>query len=225
MYSLNIKHCIQSGQNSFLGGKPKLPADLSIPICTICGSEQTFFFQIALPDDVIWSGHTLAMFLCTSCADEEFLIPTMLKGVLNGIVIPKEFLVEYQSNFRVLVFETKTAKIREEYIGKIKFGEIIISESESVGEFGRLGGNPDWILGDETPGIYNDDVGMSFIMQTTENFDYPIHQYAPKQLTINLFGEIEKSNWEYYRLFVANAIYIFGANDGDKLVYIIPQSD
>ncbi|KRG16934.1 hypothetical protein ACA29_02470 [Lederbergia galactosidilytica] len=39
---------------SFIGGQPRIPENLDIPSCSLCGSEQTFFFQIAFPEGHSW---------------------------------------------------------------------------------------------------------------------------------------------------------------------------
>ena len=57
---------VQTGEeNSFIGGKPKLPPGTEIPKCTLCGRELTFFFQIAFPENYPWAGKSMAVFDCT----------------------------------------------------------------------------------------------------------------------------------------------------------------
>lgn len=105
--------------DSFTGGYPKLPKELEIPTCQLCGKEQAFHFQLAFPEDHSWSGRSLALFSCISCSRENRLIPEMLKLGLKGAHIPKGFLDRYQKNFRVLVFPTEEGTIRTDYTPKL----------------------------------------------------------------------------------------------------------
>jgi len=100
---------------SYIGGKPTLPEDWEIPLCKLCGREQTFFFQVAFPEGYEWAGSSLAVFACTSCASEDYAIPELL-DVLQEAVIPDGFLETYQTNFRFFVFGTLSARIRNDYI-------------------------------------------------------------------------------------------------------------
>jgi hypothetical protein len=63
----------------------------------------------------------MALFSCTSCADMNYFIPEMLNGKLNGITIPKNFLKEYQKNFKIVIFRTIEGEIRKDYIEKVLF--------------------------------------------------------------------------------------------------------
>ncbi|MFC3846183.1 zinc ribbon domain-containing protein, partial [Paenibacillus sp. MAH-36] len=89
---------------SFVGGKPRIPRDINIPKCKLCGSEEAFFFQLAFPTDHAWKDKSMAVFACISCVDEKYFIPPMIKGSLQNAIIPAGFLDEYQVNFNILVF-------------------------------------------------------------------------------------------------------------------------
>jgi hypothetical protein len=77
---------------SFIGGKPCLPSDKTVPVCKLCGAEQTFFYQVAFPKGHIWENTSMAVFFCTSCVDENYLIPKMIDDVLLDANIKKGFL-------------------------------------------------------------------------------------------------------------------------------------
>lgn len=70
--------------SSYVGGKPRLPLDMNIPKCELCNASLVFFIQITFPESHLWGGHTMSVFSCTSCYDENFLIPEMLDGNLRG---------------------------------------------------------------------------------------------------------------------------------------------
>lgn len=169
---------------SFIGGKPLLPEKLQTPSCKLCGNQQTFFLQITFPKDHKWSGLSLAIFACTSCSDEDHLIPEMLKGQLKGINIPDGFLLKYQNNFKFLTFETKNMKLQLDYEEKIRFKNLILKpKSKSLGNRSKLGGMPSWLLEDESPSTYNSVTPMFFLMQFKENFQFEKLPKAPPNRT------------------------------------------
>jgi hypothetical protein len=113
----------------FVGGRPRLPRGHVLPICRLCGAGQTFFFQIAFPPDHAWATLTLAVFSCTSCADESHLIPAMLSGPLRGANIPRDFLVDYQTNFRFEVFETNAGRMASDYRERVSFRRVQLTDA------------------------------------------------------------------------------------------------
>lgn len=215
----------QKDDFSFIGGTPRLPEGVDIPECELCGSPQTFFFQIAFPKEHIWNKLSLALFACTSCAHKEYFIPEMLSGKLQGIDIPKGFLDTYQRNFRVLIFNTENATLKQGYIEKVKFKKVVLEERSDMNEVtNKVGGCPVWLLGDETPSTYDSSIGMLFLMQLAEEFEFEIVPDAPGQTTLSLTGAQKISENRFYRLFLANNIYIFGTNDpSNPKVYILTQ--
>ena len=52
--------------------------DIEIPICTYTNTPMTFYFQIAFPDDHIWSGLSLAVFAATNFEEQGHYIPESL---------------------------------------------------------------------------------------------------------------------------------------------------
>ncbi|MEN2774498.1 hypothetical protein [Acetivibrio clariflavus] len=212
----------------FVGGFPKIPADIDIPTCKLCNSQLTFFFQVAFPNDHLWSGKSLAMFACTSCVDRKYFIPEMLKGPLLGIDIPHGFLLSYQKNFRILVFDTQKGIIRKDYSEKVKFKKWNLKVSALAKKDGnKIGGIPNWVLDDESPSTYNSTTPMIFLMQLKEGFKFDILPDAPRQMQLNYFtNNVEPNNKAYYELFLGNNIYFFGTKDkSNPLVYIITQID
>ena len=212
--------------NSFIGGQPKLPGNVNIPRCKLCGNEQTFFFQIAFPFGNPWAGTSVAIFSCTSCADENYLIPEMLNGPLHGINIPHSFLINYQRNFCFEVFETNTGQIQRGYIEKVAFHELRLVPGEFQNSIGYVGGSPNWILGDESPAFYNSTIPMIFLFQLPLGIRFEKIPNAPPQTEIGLTRKPESSPDNFYELFLGNALYFFGTLDNsNKLVYVVTQSE
>ncbi|MCJ8008368.1 hypothetical protein ACFFF5_16125 [Lederbergia wuyishanensis] len=210
---------------SFIGGQPCIPESMEIPVCQLCGAEQTFFFQIAFPQDHFWHGFSMAVFACTACAHEEYFIPEMLQEVLPGINIPKGFLETYQKNFKINIFETKEGIIRKDYKEKVEFQRWNLKPtSDSNLAHNKLGGQPNWLLDDEAPGTYMDSIPMFFLMQFMEGMKFKIVEEAPPQIILNLRGNPEPSKHRYYKLFLANYLYFFGTKDrSNPLVYVLTQ--
>ena len=58
-------NCVQTTEgDSFIGGKPKLPPNVDIPKCGLCGKELTFMLQVAFPQGHPWAGKSMAVFYC-----------------------------------------------------------------------------------------------------------------------------------------------------------------
>jgi len=220
---LNDKSKQDTKAKSFVGGIPKLPKGTNLPTCSLCNSAETFFFQIAFPDDHPWKGVTLAMFACTSCTHEDFLIPEMLTIKLKGAIIPHGFLQTYQRNFHTFVFQTHTGVLVSDYDEKIIFREIIFRHTKSNRqEFGIIGNGPDWILEDESPSTY-EGKEMLFLLQIHFENQFEIMADSSKQIELSLKGTPEPSPFGYYQLFIGNEIYLYGSKKPENNVYIWTQ--
>lgn len=228
---LNINNDVGTIQNdnqlSFIGGLPRIPKNISIPDCELCGHQQTFFLQVALPDGHEWFGFTLAIFSCTSCANEEYLIPEMLQTSPFNANIPKGFLEGYQKNFRFLLFNTDKGVLNNDYLEKIIYKPIDLkfSDNPNINE-NKIGGVPNWILENESPRKYNGSLDMFFLMQIKQDFEFKISENAPPQIELDLSGRPSPSSNSFYQLFNGNFIYLFGVDDrSTPLVYTITQVD
>ena len=214
---------------SFIGGKPCIPEGEQIPICELCGLQQSFMLQIAFPSEHVWKGFSLAIFSCTSCADENHFIPKMLDGQLKNADIPKGFLNNYQKNFQFIVFPTGKGVVKDNYKEKVKFQAIELKHSgDPLLPGNKIGGEPNWLLEDEAPATYDKTYSMHFLMQLQSNFKFDLVEDAPKQIELDLMGDQAPSPFNHYVLFIGNAIYLFGTSpDGidPPLVYAITQVD
>lgn len=215
----------KDGVHSFVGGKPALPADFDVPCCQLCGARQTFFFQVSFPDGHRWSGLTLAVFACTSCATEDSSIPQMLDGPLYNAIIPEGFLDFYQRNFCLYVFDSSKGIRRNDYVEKIKYVPLSMApaDSASIDDSG-VGGSPVWLLDDESPASYAGKANMHFLLQLSSGMRFHLLDSAPPQMEIGLRGLPEPSPFRYYQLFNGNLIYFFGAKADERhLVYALTQ--
>ena len=214
---------------SYIGGKPTLPEDWEIPLCKLCGREQTFFFQVAFPEGYEWAGSSLAVFACTSCASEDYAIPELL-DVLQEAVIPDGFLETYQTNFRFFVFGTLSARIRNDYIEKIQFKRWLLEPAHADRDPGnKMGGLPYWLLEDESPLNYRSTVSMAFLLQIVPDFKFDIVENAPPQMAVDFFGpqgSYKPSQKRFYELFIGDALFLFGTSgSSEHLVYAVVQTD
>ena len=210
---------------SFVGGQPALPVAEPVPVCGLCGAEQVFFFQVAFTAGP-WEGRSLAIFECVACASEEHLIPEMLTGRLRGIDIPEDFLDRYQRNFRFLVFSTAGAQIRRDYQPKVKFSRFHLVPVEDPASPGsKIGGEPNWLLEDETPGTYAGRHSAVFLLQLEQGLEFDTVEGAPRQVELGLDGKPRPARRSTYRLFLGNALYMFGFDAERPLVYAITQVD
>jgi hypothetical protein len=197
---------------------------VDVPNCKLCNAEQSFYFQVAFPQHHAWAGRSLAVFSCVACVDEEHLIPEMLDGPLRGAQIPENFLKGYQRNFTFVVFDTGTAVPRSDYVEKVAFKSIDLIPAADEGTTGnKIGGLPNWLLEDESPGLYAGTREMSFLMQIEADTQFQILKGAPHQMELDLGGRPRRTTNEYYQLFNGNWIYLFGT-DGLPLVYAITQA-
>lgn len=225
-YDIVLQDGGQAGdEDSFVGGRPKLPSGTDVPQCTLCGNRQTFFLQLAFPSDHAWAENSVAIFACTSCATSDHFIPEMVKGPLRGAQVSADFLSRYQRNFRFLVFETRSACVLADYEERVRFRPLGLLPT-AASSIGRVGGNPDWVLGDETPGGLASAGAVVFLMQLNPELEFETVDGAPRQADLALDGTPAPSRHPFYQLFIGNKTYLFGPKDPKpNTVYAITQVD
>lgn len=209
---------------SFIGGRPRIPPEDPIPLCKLCRSELAFFFQVKFPNGHDWAGKSLAVFACVACANEDKLIPAMLSGPLSRADIPVGFLEEYQDNFRFLVFPSDAAVMRA-CDEKVEFKRLALEPCADLRSPGfKIGGVAAWIQDDEAPSSYAGEIAMSFLLQLPQGYAFKTVSAAPAQVELGLDGRPIPANRKHYELFLANAIYMFATADPrNPLVYAITQ--
>lgn len=215
---------------SFAGGMPIAPVDMELPLCRNCGKKLTFFFQMLFPEEHAWRGMILSVFQCTECVDENLFIPPMLPGPLAGINVPTGFLDSYQQNFRICVYSAdQMLTMRSDYDLRIEYEEWvlekIISADLKEGAASLVDGRPEWLLDDETPGLFAGQFPFAFLMQLEQGLEFPINSNSPGQMTLGLDRKPKRSKAASYRLFLANQLYFFGSidNSGKHQVYVLTQ--
>lgn len=220
-----IRDCAQTNEcNSFIGGKPKLPPNVDIPKCKLCGKELAFMFQVAFPQDHVWAGKSIAIFYCIETWHGNYCIPELPQKIA-GADISEEFLRNYERNFRVIVFDTPLGKIVDTYQEKVAFQMLqAIPEKQTKQDWSFvIGGRPISIMGmAERPNTILGIEKPILLLQVKEEFHFPILPTAPKQA--NPFAPGGKSLFPWYNLFVSNRIYFWGVqNNGTEMVYISVQ--
>ena len=196
--------------DSFIGGKPKIPASMEIPCCTLCKERLTFMFQIAFPKGHFWYGKSLALFFCKSHYHQGYPIPEMPNVEdLFGANISEEFLKTYERNFRILIFESELGCIRNDYEEKVTFSPLEICKVDQMDPSAdiMLGGTPIWIMDiDETPGKIASSEEIGLLFQIREDFTFDKLPDAPPEETI--LGTKRTEN--IYTLFAADRVYFWG---------------
>jgi hypothetical protein len=204
---------------SFVGGQPFLAPGAEMPACTLCSARMCFSFQVALPAGHRWHGALVAMFQCISCCSEESLVPEMLSAPLRGATIPPGFLRRFQTNFRIVVSDATSARLRDDY-------EPLIPHRPMDQRLWRIGAEPHWLTGDETPGSYESFADPTFLFQVPLGTVFPIQPSAPPQKTLDLSGQPVDSDQPHYELFLGNAVYFFGfGKPATDRVYVVTQVD
>ena len=223
---------------SYIGGHPRLPAEMPLPTCGLCGSIQTFFFQVAFPEDHLWRDQTISFFECTSCYDPEYdlapllnveLLPPEFKG-FSWDNLPRDYphaLLDYiQINWKVLVFPTSKGIPREDYAVRVAFTTLKFKPALETRPSmkSRIGGEPGWAQGDVRP-LNCDGLPMQFLMQWRSFYKFLIVPGAPPQN--DLAFQIDPTSMAekpYYNLFDGSFIYLFGrVIDGKYNVVVLTQ--
>lgn len=228
---MNAWNCIlinaaqEPADHSFLGGVPRLPLGTEVPVCSLCGREMSFLFQIAFPEGHIWSGRTLALFFCLDCFGHEYCIPEMPKGPLRQAHLPEGFLDGYQRNFRILVFDTAEGVSAGHSQSRVAFQRLemtLHSRNDKDAPF-TLGGRPIWVMHqDETPSDYAGRP-LKLLFQIKEYFRFPKREDALPQA--DAFAPSGLSPFPWYNVFARDQIYFWGTADGgEPKVYISVQS-
>jgi hypothetical protein len=211
--------------DSFMGGVPKLPPETIIPKCNLCQSQESFFFQIAFPTTHEWSSMSIALFHCTSCPTKEYCIPKMLRSPLKNAPIPHNFLNDYQVNFHVLTFLTRDGVLQSGYTEKVRFKRWDLVKVEDTAPIAsKVGGTPNWLLEDESPGLYADSIPLVFLFQLEAGMVFETLPEAPPQASPYTWPGEQPD--PFYELFNANELYAFGTQDrNNPLVYLLTQRD
>jgi hypothetical protein len=208
-------------QTSFVGGRPKLPPALGLPLCKNCGAVQSFFFQVAFPKGQPWAGQSLAVFECTACRDEDcpipminkILVPTMPRMDLRrGEDIPDGALDLYQKVCRFLVFPTAEGVVRDDDPERVRYRPIAfdLAPDERPTAKSKLGGKPGWVEINLTPGKYLGEP-LGFLMQWRHGFEFDRLPGSPPPY--NPFMDVEPdltANVGFYKLFHGTQLYFFG---------------
>lgn len=205
--------CAQTKEcDTFIGGKPKLPPEIDIPKCELCGKELTFLFQVAFPEGHAWAGKSMAVFYCVESWHDRYCIPELPQDMDN---ISEPFLRGYERNFRIIVFDTLRGQWNSTYQEKVAFQALrAVPEEETKQEWDLvIGGRPIWIMGvSEKPSTIAGLEDPVLLLQVREDFHFPILPAAPRQA--NPFAPGGVSLFPRYDLFAADRIYFWGVQSG-----------
>ena len=209
-------------ESSFVGGIPKLPPSLPLPECKLCGDSQTFFLQVGYSSGHKWEGFSTAIFFCTSCVDEDHLIPRVI-STKDGVILSNR-LDEDAPNYSLITFETASSVPRHEYTQRIKFKKISWHESKTARQRDSfIGENPKTsplITMPQRYGHYN----VIFLFQIGKDTLFETLESAPTQAELvfpGLSGIIPKNA---YQLFLGNTLVVIGIDSpSEKRTFAIPD--
>lgn len=212
---------------SFVGGYPNIPLNMSLPKCSLCDNDMTFFFQVAFPENYFWGGYSLALFACTSCAQRGHFIPIWPEPMTT--VIPEGFLNidRYQTNFRILTFETSKASLRSDYVPRVKFFSWMFKNASNAVEYKtKLYGDLPKRIAEQylIPREYESNE-LKLVLSIAPNQTYDIYETAPRQKVFQYAPHLPDTRAEEnYLLFLANGLYFFATDikEADKIfIYAI----
>ena len=126
VYHLKIEESSIQEKKSLMhiGGKPNIYLPEGLPLCKLCKEMETFFFQLHFPSNHVWESRVMAIFQCTSCYNEDYVIPEMLDGTLKNINIPLNFLEDYQHNFNIVISDECKCTLQNNYKEKNELNSI-----------------------------------------------------------------------------------------------------
>ena len=214
---------------SHVGGHPKLPSDLALPVDPQTGDGMTFFFSIDLSFQPSWTGKVLSVFAVTSRFSEDDCIPELFTTASPGYDVPAGALTTYQRLFRIFVTDGRNGVLRDDYRPRVRYNTLRQGPDLPSGavRFGERDILPRWILDEESPGSYGGKERFSFLFQTEQGYRYKTRPDAPRQIvpdyTAAASGGLTESLVDLYDLWVTNACYFFITLSDSVLV--IPQSD
>jgi hypothetical protein len=210
--------------DTFIGGVPRLPADAQIPRCGHCGSEMTFYFQVAWPEGSPLPGYSFACFACTSCDGIHAGIPECVSGAPLGAEVP-EGLCDYTARrYAYLSFPTTDGRPALQYTPRVVFKRWLVRPATTASYNGvKIGGVPTWAYEDYWPATICGQPAF-FLMQIPGDYYYEPMETAPPQMVYDCFKEKVVPCRGDFDLFLANWIYFFGSmtENGPK-VYAIVQ--
>ncbi len=236
----SILTCIEQkddDSDSFIGGKPCIPADISLPTCKVCGEPLTFFFQVAFPKGHMWEGKSLAFFFCTSTYYKhdahEWFPPILLANDGEDVSFKELESNSYQTLFKVYFFDTKNGVLREDYHEKVMYHRIDWKPGRRRDKKIPiiLAGEPIWMdsFQRERPKSCGGK-NMELILQVADYFNFEKYPDAPPEMkksyiaNKNSFQPRKENNYTLFCDF--NRVFLWGTNDKEEPVFgINVQSD
>lgn len=143
---------------------------------------------------------------------------------------------QFAGGFSKAVPEELSARVVKEagLAGRDRGGGIAIKQRRlSVGPtgevrcggrlFGQVGGRPQWVLEDETPGLCDESTAFEFVFQLMPGWKFATRADAPAQKVLGLDGRPVEGEPGSYELFIGNTCYFFATVHDGGLVYVLTQ--
>jgi hypothetical protein len=208
-----------------IGGIPWLPFGFEIPRSVLTGEPMAFLFQVVFPPEHLLHRYSAAMFMALDRVNEDLVVPPLSCGELSPGPVTPEQLVEQQALHGAYLFGTDDLRPRPDLLSPVQPHRLVTCEYPGDGlVFGRMGPDPEWLQGDETPGALNDRVSSVFAFSIEENLVLPRSTEGPCQIELDYFApEERRARADGYELFVGNAAFFFAYPNTDTRVAVVVQ--
>ncbi len=211
---------------SYVGGKPMLPKDVSIPVHPKLNTPLTFYFQIAFPEFHAWYGKLLSVFYVTDDYISGEMTPEMITYNEKNYDVSSKFIESSQKLFKVMVSNVNEVVLYEDYLPVVELNYLDFEVGNQVFDyFGMIDSKPLWLLEDESPATLDSELDFSFLFQTNLDIDFKRTSLSPRQKIEDYenIGKIRDSFSNHYSLFGGNSIFFFGVKE-KNIVYLVIQS-
>jgi len=146
----------QEGARSKVGGLPDGPAGFKWPSCTQCSGPMQFLAQLALPDcgvpDLVGRDQLLLIFQCQNdpgmCDEWD-----AASGANRALLVPADGAVAVRAPSKGATLLPSVDPAR------------VVAVPPEARALGVVGGDPEWIQGDETPHCPGCGSPMRFVLQ------------------------------------------------------------
>ena len=201
-----------------------LPIGTSLPKHPISGNQMTFFFQILMPKDHVWSGKLISVFSVTDDYVIDKMMPEMLAYNESGYDVKSVFIFSSQEYFKIIASDIDNLIIKDDYNEVLEYQSLVFG-GDPLNAFGKINTLPEWFLDDESPLTLDGKNKFDFLFQVDIDFDFKKIDSAPRQQAENfeLESGLRDSYVDDYSLFAGNALFLFGEKNS-SLIYTVIQS-
>lgn len=197
----------------FLGGRPRLPADVIVPACRVCGEEMTLFLHAATPPVGRWADRAINLFACTAHADPGVIPdawPSTGAGVGDRIALPPGYLETYQTFFRIVVVDVDASTVLAAYRPRLAF-ERLAPVASGARWLLRAGGLPGMPASETVRrATYGSADDLEFLLRVRGGLRFRVEPGAPPQARLYPDPTERTGVVPGYELFEGAPLWLFG---------------